>query len=265
MAQHPFTTGRWLEANNLQKNENWHIARNEQNEVTSFCYVPKKDIKSIFLGTFPIYEISEGVNNRNHPEFFYGSLDHDFWPSLSDIFNLNTTNTKERLSLLETINIGISDILLETNRIRPFYSDDENLEKIKYNDICELLKAIPNIENIFITSGGVSAVPNLNSKKNVASWFKDYSSKFKFTGFNKKGYVKKIEIDGIPLKLIYIYSPGNLANTPIQGILNRNNNFGIPNMNIDLFRRYQWEYFIKKYHFNQVANIPQALMNFFEQ
>jgi hypothetical protein len=44
MAQHPFTTGRWLHVNNHQENENWHIARNKQNEVTSFCYVPNKEI-----------------------------------------------------------------------------------------------------------------------------------------------------------------------------------------------------------------------------
>ena len=84
MAQHPFTTGRWLEANHLQENENWQIARNKKNEVTSFCYVPNKDIKSIFLGTFPIYEISENNTIGIHPEFFYGSNVNSFWPTLPE-------------------------------------------------------------------------------------------------------------------------------------------------------------------------------------
>jgi hypothetical protein len=74
MAQHPFTTGRWLEANHLQENENWQIARNKKNEATSFCYVPNKDIKSIFLGTFPIYEISENILLAFIQSFFMGVM-----------------------------------------------------------------------------------------------------------------------------------------------------------------------------------------------
>lgn len=270
MAQHPFTTNRWLNANHLQENENWHIARNEQNEVTSFCYVPNKEIRSIFLGSFPIFQISEG-DNQGNLEFFYGSCENKFWPILNSIFNLPINNVSDRINLAIDLKIGITDILLNIDRELPESSNDKFLQAIptKYNNIVQLLYKFPTIKNIFITSGGRAAIPNLidnnNGNRNVGTWLRDSLNEHLVQGFNQNGFVKEIRIDNSILRLIYLYSPSDNVNIPISGILNRNNNFGIPNMNINLFRRYQWEYFIKKHHFNQVANIPQVLINFFEQ
>ncbi len=220
MAQHPFTTGRWLQANNLIENENWHIKRNQQNQVTSFCYVPNNQIKSIFLGTFPIYEISEGENQGNL-EFFYGSCENKFWPTLNNLFQQPINTVPQRIKLLDSLEIGISDVLLEIERIQPRLSEDKNLQDVRYNKILEIIEIYPTIKNIFITSGGVAETPNLGAKnKNVGTWFKHSIPPNLRNGFNKKGYVKEITVNGFILKLIYLYSPSNSSNISISGILN---------------------------------------------
>ena len=204
MAQHPFITGRWLQANNLQENENWHIQRNQQNQVTSFCYVPNNQIKSIFLGTFPIYEISEGENQGNF-EFFYGSCKNKFWPTLNNLFQQPINTVQQRIELLNTIEIGISDILLEIERIQPILSEDKNLMEIRYNKILEIIEIYPTIKNIFITSGGKGRILNLtNNNKSVGTWFKDSILNFNPIGFNQVGYVKQITVHGFEFNLIYL-------------------------------------------------------------
>ena len=264
MAQHPFITGRWLQANHQQENENWHIARNQQNEVTSFGYVPNNQIKSIFLGTFPIYEISEGENQGNL-EFFYGSCENKFWPTLNNLFQQPINTVQNRIELLDNIEIGISDILLEIERIQPMLSKDKNLQEVKYKDILELIEKFPTIKNIFITSGGKNAIPNLNANnKSTGTWLKDSISHFNPTGFNNVGYVKVITVNGIKFNLIYLCSPSNNANVAIQGILNNNHNFGLQNLDINLFRQYQWKYFIDIYHLGVIPDIPNQLVEFFE-
>ena len=266
MAQHPFISGRWLKHNKLQENENWHISRNHQNEVTSFCYISTKKIKSIFLGSFPIYQMSEGKNQNDLIEFYYGSNDNKFWPLLSRLLTFPIDTIQSRIDLLNLFSIGITDILLDIKRYPDNSNSDKDLFPFKYNDILELLNNYPLIKNIFITSGGVAGVAKLNSKnKSVATWLRDSIIHKNPKGFNYHGFVKNIIINSLNFNLIYLYSPSDNENIPIQGILNRNNNFDIPNLNIELFREYQWEYFLKKYHFNQEPKVPQPLMDFFEQ
>jgi G:T/U-mismatch repair DNA glycosylase len=265
MAQHPFTTGRWLHVNNHQENENWHIARNKQNEVTSFCYVPNKEIKSIFLGTFPIYEISEGDNDGNI-EFFYGSCDNKFWSTLKHIFQQPINTASQRIDILQSQRIGITDILLDIDRIVPNINLDNNLSANRYNDLIELISEFPSIKNIFITSGKIGSIPNLNnSNKSVATWFKNSLVNFNPIGFDQHGFKKQITVQNINFNLIYLFSPSKANNLYLQRLLNENKNFNIENFNVTDFRNLQWEYFIKKYHLNQPVDIPQPLINFFKQ
>lgn len=279
MAQekHPFTSNRWLENNNnplLQ--EKWFSNRNTFEETISFGYMPSKEVKSIFLGSFPIWEITIGPNERRNLEFFYGSIVNEFWNCLGNISEMPTNDLNSRISIIETYNIGITDILETVYRFPDNSNSDYSLTAINYNNIINLKEAFPLLENIFITSGGKGPINNLNdNNKNVATWLKDSLRDQNIMGFNTKGFVKTIYINNIKFNLIYLYSPSRDANRPLQRTINQNNNFGIDNLNIEEFRKLQWGYFIKKYHigettndtinsiFNKVTN-NQNLLNYFE-
>jgi hypothetical protein len=276
MAQHPFITTRWLQANNLIENDNWKICRNLQNEITSFCYIPNNQIKSIFLGTFPIFEISEGENVHQHLEFFYGSLDNHFWPILTEILGQPTNTVNHRIQILNDNSFGITDILLDLIRNPINSNSDRDLYPIIYNNIVDILINNPTIENVFITSGGRGQIQNLGeNNKSVAAWLKDSINHLNPVGFNHNGYVKQILVNERAFNLIYLYSPGNNANIPISGILNSNNFFGDNNININRFRDLQWSYFLNLYHFNganphlnnliETINQNDQLLIFFQQ
>jgi G:T/U-mismatch repair DNA glycosylase len=237
--------------------------------------MPNKEVKSIFLGSFPIWEIVRGPIDGNNLEFFYGSIVNDFWNCLGGISNIDVNNLNNRMSILDNFKIGITDILKIINRNPESCNSDSCLTCIEYNDILDLKKHFPKLENIFMTLGGKGPIGNLNNKS-VATWFKNSLQGNQLQGFNLNNFVKNISIGSKKLNLIYLYSPSPQANVSIQGVLNKNNNFDIQNITIQQFRRLQWCYFLRKYHFAEANNIEtiediwnqvnnnQELVNFFE-
>lgn len=270
MENHPFTNGRWLNNNNrLDLNSKWI------NKEKYFAYMPIKQTRSIFLGSFPIWQISTGEVTPDNFEFFYGSRYNDFWNCMGNLFNVNINNIENRLKILDEYEFGITDILKKIDRIPMNSNQDKDLVGLKYNDIVALKAEYDTILNIYITSGGKGPIGNLRTK-NVATWLKDSLSQNDLIGFNQNGFVKQIIVNDIKFNLIYLYSPSNSANTSLQGVINKNNNFGIENLDICTFRRLQWGYFLKKFHFENINNIDnieniwnqvnqnQQLLNFFE-
>ncbi|MGL2986396.1 hypothetical protein ACSVH5_02270 [Flavobacterium sp. RSSA_27] len=270
MENHPFTNGRWLNNNNhLDLNGKWI------NNHKYFAYMPIKKTKSIILGSFPIWQISIGEVTDDNFEFFYGSRYNDLWNCIGNLFNVDINNLENRLNILNKYEFGITDILKKIDRNPINSNKDKDLIGLKYNDILALKDDYDAIINIYTTSGGKGSIGNLRTK-NVATWFKDSLNNNDLNGFNQKSFVKRITINNVKFNLIYLYSPSNSANTSIQGVLNKNNNFGIQNLDIYTFRRLQWGYFLKKFHFDNVNNIDnieniwnqvnqnQQLLNFFE-
>lgn len=254
--EHPFTTNRWFEKlNDVGYQEKWFINRNEVNEVVSFSYMPSMNVSSIFLGSFPIWEIVTGPLNNNM-EFFYGSAKNEFWEVLGKISGLPFDNLKNCLMILDVLNLGLTDILLKVRRQPENCSQDKCLENLKYNDILDLKKHFPSINNIFITSGGKGQVPHLNqNNKSVATWFKNSVNTKRINGFQDKGFIKTITVGNDIFNLIYLFSPSGNANRNLQGTLNKYNNFNDPSININNFRKVQWGYFIRKYHVEGSATI----------
>lgn len=248
--QHPFITGRWKNGiKNLDVSERWFINRNHENEVISFAFMPNKKVTSIFLGSFPIWEIVGGELNNGNMEFFYGSVVNDFWRCLGDISKSDIRNLNSRVNILDEFKIGITDILHTVIRQPDTCSSDNCLTASWYNDILDLKRHFPLLKNIFITSGGQGPIPNLNERnRNVATWLRNSWSNRIVQGFNNRGFVKQIMVNGVSFNLIYLFSPSNSANTALQGILNRYNHFGTPELTIQEFRKIQWCYFLKKYH-----------------
>lgn len=253
--QHPFTSNRWLQnINNHLVKDKWFLKRNIENDTISFGFMPNKEVKSIFLGTFPIWEITVGPVGNQNIEFFYGSIVNDFWNCLGFISEMPINNLSNRISILDNYQLGITDILETVNRNPENCNSDDCLTALKYNNILKLKESFPGLKNIFITSGGKGPVGNLNNNKNVATWLKHSLLGHNIQGFNNNGFVKSITIDNIEFNLIYLFSPSNAANTARQGEMNRNNNFGINYLNIQEFRKLQWSYFIKQYHLVDTTN-----------
>lgn len=271
---HPFITGRWKENldKNIQIQDKWFENGENKEDIKSFAYMPSKGTESIILGTFPIWEISHGSQTENNFEFFYGSKVNDLWNFLEGITNTNTNNLTNRIGLLDKLGIGITDILLKIERQPNNCSSDTCLTALKYNDIFNLKEHYPILKNVFITSGSKSAIQTLNdNNKSVATWFKDaVGNNLKAVdGFKTNGFVKPISINKKTVfNLIYLYSPSNSANPALQGILNKNNNFGFNNLTVAEFRKIQWSYFLNKYHSRQILQygiLNDQLIKFFEE
>ena len=64
MELHPFITNRWFKnIGNQQLIDNWKYTEKY------FAYMPIKNTKSIFLGSFPIWQISIGNVTQDNFEF----------------------------------------------------------------------------------------------------------------------------------------------------------------------------------------------------
>lgn len=257
--QHPFTSNRWLQ--NIEDQliiSNWFVSDelNNQGLPLSFGYMPGKDVKSIFLGTFPIWQISSGPFQGNpNIEFFYGSSVNNFWSCLSSITGNEAGNLNDRFGLLANSEIGITDILGMIDRNPGNCNLDSCLTNLQYNSILSLKDNFPSLKNIFVTSGGKGPVQNLNANNgNASTWFLNSVFGQNIAGFNHQGFLKPISINGIGFNLIYLYSPSSSANTAIQGRLNAHNNFGIQNITIQEFRKLQWAYFLREHHFEAGVN-----------
>lgn len=267
---HPFISGRWELANNdYIKHDEWY----KSETGNSFAFIPDPEIKSIFLGSFPTYEICGDNVNNNLVEFFYGSAVNNFWPILGAIFDSEAGTFEDRSGILRAHKIGITDILRKVDREPWNCSEDSCLTVIEYNDILALLKRFPSIKNIFMTSGGKGRISPLNeNNQNVATWFRDSLRDELVQGFNQSGFIKTIKINNIDLNLVYLYSPSRHANRRISKIIE---DLGLECSSLE-FRKIQWAYFLNKLHFNNAQVPPTAtellemaienhqLTNFFE-
>ncbi len=225
---HPFLpsnhTGKWYLNNNLhlgvpQPRADWFA------NPESFAFMPIKDVKSLFLGSFPTYEVVNLVRFEGNTEFFYGQRQNKFWPLLNQLSGLPTLTEVDQFQLLHDTNFGLTDILKEVERDGQ-NSTDAALTPIVFNNIVNLHNNFQCIEYIYCTSGGRGAMA-LNGQKNAARWLLTslLNLGFTVTGFNVAGYQKNITVfmgNTVvwKFKLYILLSPSNGANTNLQGQVN---------------------------------------------
>jgi G:T/U-mismatch repair DNA glycosylase len=228
---HPFVPanpdGKWYGHNNIDS-QSTKIKTSWFESENSFGFMPSKTIKCLFLGTFPTWEVVNQLRTNGNLEFFYGSSVNSFWSLLSQISGNSLDNEAQIFSFLDKNNIGISDIVKETER-RGQSAADKFLTPIKWNNLVEIKNHYPQISTIICTSGGSSPIAsynknNLNAAVGLNQMFKDLG--LKTFGFSSSGYVKHIKIyDRHNLiwefDLLNIMSPARTANVSIKGILNR--------------------------------------------
>lgn len=221
---HPFVSGKWR--NNIQPPlpplSKWFI--NDK----SFGYLPSINSESIFLGTFPTYNVVNRLRVGGNKEFFYGSIDNRFWSLLNNISLVATEH--DIFNLLAKADFGVSDILRKIDR-KGKSSSDKALTPLIFNDIIDLKINFPNLVNIYVTSGGKASITN-GSSVSTAKWLRDSLtlSGFTVTGFNVEGFKKRIRVfrDGNLIwdfNLIVLWSPAPSGNIAVQGFINRNPGF----------------------------------------
>ncbi|MBL7871176.1 MAG: hypothetical protein JNM78_06160 [Cyclobacteriaceae bacterium] len=224
---HPFISGKWQA--NIQPpapGPEWFTRK------LSFGYLPNKQPKSIFLGTFPTYEVVNLVRQSGNNEFFYGSRENRFWQLLEFITSMPIGTEHQMFQILHSANFGVTDILKEIDR-NGHSSADNDLTPRVFNNVIDLKNNFSSLTNIYTTSGGKGSITN-GTPVSAAKWLLDslLATGHTVTGFNVIGYQKQISVSQNgnliwKFNLINLWSPSDSGNTPIQGFINRNLAFSI--------------------------------------
>jgi G:T/U-mismatch repair DNA glycosylase len=193
--------------------------RIEHRYIKQGLYTPAGAI-SLLIGTFPSVLVREAYN-RLRPtdvDFFYGSIDNNFWKDLGIIYNRNFSFTRsqqaieERIKLLDELKMGMSDAIFVCETTGS--AMDTALQNIEPNlYIIDVLANTPTIDTIFFTSS--SGKVNAETLTLRVLKESDRMTKMKITqksGPRMRSFLFT-DITGKqrPMKSITLYSPSPLA------------------------------------------------------
>lgn len=271
---HPFipanVRGKWYVNNNLhlglpQPRADWFV------NSESFAFMPSKNVGSLFLGTFPTYEVVNQLRTGGNTEFFYGQRGNSFWSLLELLSGRPTVTEIDQFQLLHKTEFGLTDILKETNRNGTKSGDKDLLPPWVFNDMMNLRSNFQQIENIYCTSGGMGKV-TLGSSVNAARWLLNslQLAGCRATGFNIQGYNKHIIVYSGNLivwkfELYNLLSPSDSGNTGFQGQINADQQLQMLIANLPLaftgygdpmkLRIAQWSYLLSLGGFQLVPSL----------
>jgi len=130
------------------------------------------DATKLIIGSIPPHRFCKDVNNQIFGEvqnddvrFYYGSNVNSFWPIIGNIYNIqfDFQNTElaiqQRISFLQDINIGITDIIASCDRNNNG-AQDSDLFNITYKNIRDLLINNPQINTLIYTSDFIKICVN---------------------------------------------------------------------------------------------------------
>ncbi len=132
--------------------------RIEHRYIKQGLYTPA-GATSLLVGTFPSVLVREAFN-RLRPtdvDFFYGSIDNNFWKDLGIIYNRNFSFTRsqeaveERMELLDELKMAMSDAIFACETTGS--AMDTALQNIEPNVyVIDVLDNTPTIHTLFFTS-----------------------------------------------------------------------------------------------------------------
>lgn len=114
-------------------------------KIVGFDAIVHGNDRVLILGSMPSVKSLE-------ESMYYANKTNRFWPMLSNIYNMPSSNDEEKLELLKKNRIALWDICHSCIRKG---SADSTITKIQPNDIPSLLKENPSIE-IVICNGKTS-------------------------------------------------------------------------------------------------------------
>ncbi len=286
---HPFIpanqTGKWYRNNNLQLQNpqppaDWFV------NSDAFAFMPSKTVKSIFLGSFPTYEVVNQIRTSGNTEFFYGQKGNRFWPIIQMLSGFPTTTETDKFHFLHSSDFGITDILKSTDRNGVKSGDKDLKQPWDFNDILDLKSNFKQIGNIYCTSGGKGKITD-RSSVSAARWLLNYFRAIgcTVTGFNVTGYQKVILVRSNAqtvwrFNLYNLLSPSKNANNGFQGQVNKDAQlqtliYNLPQIysgftGPTMLRLAQWSYLLSLGGFNLtsslsayvLANLPLLALKF---
>lgn len=193
--------------------------RVEHRYIKEGWYTPK-EATSLLIGTFPSVLIREKFN-RLRPtdtDFFYGSIDNNFWTDLGAIYqrpflyNRSREAVEQRIALLEELKMGLSDAIFacETNG-SVMDTALQNIEPNQY--IIDVLDKHPAITRLFFTSSS----GKVNAETITLRLLKEKGRLTKMKVLQKGGPLMRQFLFGGPkgeqrvIVTVTLYSPSPLA------------------------------------------------------
>ncbi|MBD0366244.1 MAG: hypothetical protein ICV53_09100 [Flavisolibacter sp.] len=132
--------------------------RIEHRYIKQGWYTPK-DTTALLIGTFPSVLIREqfGRIRSTDVDFFYGSIDNNFWKDLGILYHRNFSYTRteeavqERMALLDDLKLALSDAIYACYTTGS--AMDTALQDIELNKyLIETLDNTPTITTLYFTS-----------------------------------------------------------------------------------------------------------------
>ncbi|HUQ96924.1 MAG TPA: hypothetical protein VM010_04600 [Chitinophagaceae bacterium] len=195
------------------------MMRVEHRYIKEGLYTPK-GATALLIGTFPSVLIREkfGRLRLTDTNFFYGSIDNNFWPDLGAIYNRtflfdqSQTAIQQRAQLLDDLGLALSDAIYACETLGS--AMDTALEHIELNEtLIETLDNTPTITTLFFTSS--SGKVNAESLTLRLLKGKSRSSNMKITQAKGPRMRSFLYTDNLGrqrlLKTITLYSPSPLA------------------------------------------------------
>jgi G:T/U-mismatch repair DNA glycosylase len=195
------------------------IMRIEHRYIKQGLYTPI-GATSLLIGTFPSVLVREAYN-RLRPtdiDFFYGSIDNNFWKDLGIIYNRDFSfkrsqeAVQERMQLLDELKLAMSDAIFACETTGS--AMDTALQNIEPNIyLVNVLDTTPTIDTLFFTSSS----GKVNAETLTLRVLKDGDRMTKMKITQKTGprmrsflYTDKTGKQR-PMKSITLYSPSPLA------------------------------------------------------
>ena len=192
--------------------------RVEHRYVKEGLYTPQ-GATSLLIGTFPSVLIREkfGRLRATDTDFFYGSIDNNFWQDLGAIYNRSfrfdwsDEAVAQRKALMDDLKLALSDAIFSCETHGS--AMDTALQSLELNEyLIKTLDATPTITTIYFTSS--SGKVNAESLSLRLLKERGRSSKMKIlqTGPRMRSFVYT-DANGMqrPIKTITLYSPSPLA------------------------------------------------------
>ena len=192
--------------------------RVEHRYIKEGLYTPK-DAMGLLIGTFPSVLIREkfGRLRPTDTDFFYGSIDNNFWPDLGAIYNRSfrydwtEEAVAQRKALMDDLKLALSDAIYSCETLGS--AMDTALQSLELNErLMETLDHTPTINTLYFTSSSGKVNAETLTLRLLKERSRSSRMKILQTGPRMRSFVYT-DASGTqrPLKTITLYSPSPLA------------------------------------------------------
>ncbi len=122
-------------------------------------FIPE-NTQYLIVGTFAGRQFSQRSKEENEQDemaFSYGGR-NQFWRILERMYDVELVTKKDKKELLQSLNIGLLDLIQACRRKRPTNLDSDLTDIVWNNDEFERIFKTYNIDTVFCTGKGVATI-----------------------------------------------------------------------------------------------------------